>query len=133
MLIHLKEDNISVNDAIEDLNDHFINEGDKLSDTEKTALNVITLLLPVLDALVANRKDETLSIHETKINRLQVGVRKNEYASDALDQYSRRENVRITGIPEGEGTEENLVDKIIQVLVQWGWLLTFPPSMTFID
>ena len=70
---NLKEDNISVNDAIEDLNDHFINEGDKLSDTEKTALNVITLLLPVL---VANRKDETLSIHETKINRLQVGVRK---------------------------------------------------------
>jgi hypothetical protein len=63
MLIHLKEDNTSVNDAIEDLNDHFINEGDKLSDTEKTALNVITLLLPVLDALVANRKDETLSIH----------------------------------------------------------------------
>ena len=52
-------------------------EGDKLSDTEKTALNVITLLLPVLDALVANQKDETLSIHETKINRLQVGVRKN--------------------------------------------------------
>ena len=50
----------------------------------------ITLLLPVLDALVANRKDETLSIHETKINRLQVGVRTNEYASDALDQYSRR-------------------------------------------
>jgi hypothetical protein len=40
---------------------------------------------------------------------LQVGVRKNEYASDALDQYSRRENVRITGIPEGEGTEENLI------------------------
>ena len=76
MLIHLKEDNISVNDAIEDLNDHFINEGDKLSDTEKTALNVITLLLLVLDALVTNRKDETLSIHETKINRLQVGVRK---------------------------------------------------------
>jgi hypothetical protein len=44
MLIHLKEDNISVNDAIEDLNDRFSNEGDKLSDTEKTALNVITLL-----------------------------------------------------------------------------------------
>jgi hypothetical protein len=84
---NLKEDNISVNDAIED---HFSNEGDKLSDTEKPALNVITLLLPVLDAIVANRKDETLSIHETKINRLQVGVRTNEYASDALDQYSSR-------------------------------------------
>ena len=55
----------------------------------KTALNVTTLLLPVLNALVANRKDETLSLHETKINRLQVGVRKKEYASDALDQYSR--------------------------------------------
>ena len=39
---NLKEDNISVNDGIEDLNDRFINEGDKLSDTEKTALNVIT-------------------------------------------------------------------------------------------
>ena len=45
---------------------------------------------------------------------------KNEYASDALDQYSRRENVRITGIPEGEGTEENLVDKIIQVASSMG-------------
>ena len=78
------------------------------------------MLLLVLDALVANRKDETLSIHETKINRLQVGVRKNEYASDALDQYSRRENVRITGTPEGEGTEENLVDKIIQVASAMG-------------
>jgi hypothetical protein len=51
---------------------------------------------------------------------LQVVVRKNEYASDALDQYSRRENVRITGIPEGEGTEENLVDKIIQVASSMG-------------
>jgi hypothetical protein len=54
MLIHLKEDNISVNDAIEDLNDHFINEGDKLSDTEKTALNVITLemIIQILDRII---------------------------------------------------------------------------------
>jgi hypothetical protein len=64
---------------------------------------------PEFTMLQLNRKDETLSIHETKINRLQVGVRKNEYDSDALDQYSRRENVRITGIPEGEGTEENFI------------------------
>jgi hypothetical protein len=59
-------------------------------------------------------------MHEAKINRLQVGVRKNEYASDALDQYSRRENVRITGIPEGE---ENLVDKIIQVASAMGMVI----------
>ena len=51
MLIHLKEDNISVNDAIEDLNDRFSNEGDKLSATEKTALNVITVLLLVLHSI----------------------------------------------------------------------------------
>jgi hypothetical protein len=48
---NLKEDNISVNDAIEDLNDRFSNEGDKLSDTEKTALNVITVLLLVLHSI----------------------------------------------------------------------------------
>jgi vacuolar-type H+-ATPase subunit B/Vma2 len=48
---------------------------------------------------------------------LEVGVRKIEYASDALEQYSRRENVRITGIPEGEGIEEKIfVNKDILVI-----------------
>jgi hypothetical protein len=51
-VILTKEDNISVNDAIEDLNDRFSNEGDKLSDTEKTALNVITVLLLVLHSSI---------------------------------------------------------------------------------
>ena len=62
----------------------------KMSDTEKTALNVMNLLLPVLDALVTSRRDEQDIRHEAKLNRLESGVRSNEYANDSLCQYSRK-------------------------------------------
>lgn len=103
----MKDDNLTANETLEALNERFIKESDKLQDTEKTALNVMTLLLPVLDAFSA-RRDDTLLVHDTKINRLQVGVRNMEYANDALDQQSRRDNVRITGLPEVEGAEDTL-------------------------
>ncbi|CAG2247274.1 unnamed protein product [Mytilus edulis] len=100
----MKDDNMSGNETMEALNERFLKESDKLQDTEKTALNVMTLLMPVLDAFSA-RRDETLMVHDTKINRLQVGVRNIEYANDALDQQSRKDQIRVTGIPEVEGNE----------------------------
>ncbi|VDI83476.1 Hypothetical predicted protein [Mytilus galloprovincialis] len=100
----MKDDNMSGNETMEALNERFNKESDKLQDTEKTALNVMTLLMPVLDAFSA-RRDETLMVLDTKINRLQVGLRNIEYANDALDQQSRRDHIRVTGIPEVEGNE----------------------------
>ncbi|CAC5359853.1 unnamed protein product [Mytilus coruscus] len=107
----MKDDNMTAYETMEALNERFIKESDKLQDTEKTALNVLTLLMPVLDAFSA-RQDETLLIHDTKINRLQGGVRNIEYANDALDQQSRRDHLRVTGLPEVEG-DEDIIDTLM--------------------
>ena len=84
-----------------------------LQNRKKTALNVVTLLLPVMDILVSTRQHELVGEHNTKINRLQVSVRNNEYAHDNLEQYTRRENLRLSNIPEAD--DENLVQVIIDI------------------
>ena len=45
--------------------------------------------------------------------KLKSAIRKNTYDLDNLQQYGRRENLRINGMPEKEG--ENLRDKIIEL------------------
>lgn len=111
----IKDDNLTVRDTITALNERFGKDSDKLQDTEKTALNVMTLLMPVLDAMVAVRKDEVLIEHDSKINKLQVSVRNVEYTSDSLAQYSRRENLRLSGVAEPEAENETLTDTIIDI------------------
>ena len=113
----LKDESIPFNDAIEDLSTHFKSESTKMSDTEKTAVNVMNLLLPVLDVLVTNRRDDQHNRHEVKINRLEAGVRSNEYANDNLCQYSRRDNIRISGVPEvaGDVADKNLLETLSKI------------------
>jgi hypothetical protein len=108
-----KENNVSVDETIGLLTDRFAKEGEKLPESEKTALNVISLMLPVLDALVTTRREKTFAVHETNINRLQVSVRNNEYVSDSLAQYSRKDNIRVSGVPEVD--QEDLVQAIIDI------------------
>jgi len=108
-----KENNVSVDETIGLLTDRFAKEGEKFPESEKTALNVISLMLPVLDALVTTRREKTFAVHETKINRLQVSVRNNEYVSDSLAQYSRKDNIRVSGVPEVD--QEDLVQAIIDI------------------
>ena len=114
----IKEENVSVEDTLEALNARINRDTDKLSESEKTATNVMFMLMPVIDALTSYKRDDTLQIHETKINRLQAGMRNNEYATDALAQYSRRENVRISGVAEPPGNEdipENFTDILTDI------------------
>ena len=100
---HIKGDNVSVNETMDALNEQFtFKESDKLPDTEKTAFDVMSLLMPVLDAF-SFRRDESLLVHDTKINKLQVGMRNIEYANDALDQQPRKLNIRVSGLSEVEG------------------------------
>ena len=109
----LKENNMSVDEPIDLLTDRFAKEGEKLPESEKTALNVVSLMLPVLDALVTTRREETFAVHETKINRLQVSVRNNEYVSDSLTQYFLKDNIRVFGVPEVD--QEDLGQTIIDI------------------
>ena len=109
----LKENNMSVDEPIDLLTDRFAKEGEKLPESEKTALNVVSLMLPVLDALITTRREETFAVHETKINRLQVSVRNNEYVSDPLTQYFLKDNIRVFGVPEVD--QEDLGQTIIDI------------------
>lgn len=70
-------------------------------------------MLPVLDALVTTRREETFAVHETKINRLQVSVRNNEYVSHSFAQYSRKDNMRVSSVPEVD--QEDLIQSIIDI------------------
>lgn len=112
----IKVDHASVDDTLEAMNDRFNRDSEKLSESEKTALNVMAMLMPMIDALISSKRDETLVLHETKINRLQAGVRNNEYSTDALAQYSRKENVRLSGVKESDdGADENFNDIISMI------------------
>jgi hypothetical protein len=117
----LKEEQLPVSEIITGLNEHIAHEKsatNKLNDNEKTALDVVALLLPVLEVLTSSIVAE----HETKINRLQASVRSNEYANDALEQYTRRENIRITNLPED--SNGNLVEVLANVGGEIGGFLS---------
>ena len=57
--------------------------------------------------------DKRLASQETAINKLRASIRLNAYENDRLQQYTRRENIRISGINETDG--ERLKTKIIQL------------------
>jgi hypothetical protein len=100
-----------ISNTLEEVGERAIVDSVKLPEgtSEKTALNVLDLLMPVMDAIISTRNDNIHKDHEVKISRLQTGLRKAEYNQDALEQYTRRENVRISGLPEAsdESTVSN--------------------------
>ncbi|VDI17017.1 Hypothetical predicted protein [Mytilus galloprovincialis] len=107
----IKVDHASVDDTSDAMNDRFSRDGEKLSESEKTALIVMAMLIPMIDALIFSKRDETLVLHETKINRLQAGKKNNEYATNTLSQFTRKENVRLSGVEEPrDDSEENFID-----------------------
>lgn len=68
---------------------------------------------------VANNLKESF---KEEINKLEVNIQEMKKENmaltekvDALEQYSRRNNVRIFGIPEDVGGKENLEDKVISL------------------
>jgi hypothetical protein len=75
-----------------------------MTDTEQMAVNVSALLIPLLTNIIAKTKATT---------KIECALRVNAYKLDELEQYGRRENVRISGIKEEEG--ENLKQKIVDL------------------
>jgi hypothetical protein len=68
-------------------------------------MNVMVVLMPMMDTLIKKKHDD-IAEHEVKINSLQAGVRNNECAHGSLAQYSRRENLRLSGVPKSESDQE---------------------------
>ncbi|CAG2257956.1 unnamed protein product [Mytilus edulis] len=80
---------------------------------DKVAVKVITLMLPALEVLITTKQDDRLNKHDEAINKLQAQVRNVLYENDSLNQYSRRENVRISNVPEADG--EDLTNILIEI------------------
>ncbi|CAG2202403.1 unnamed protein product [Mytilus edulis] len=80
---------------------------------DKVAVKVITLMLPALEVLITTKQDDRLNKHDVAINKLQAQVRNVLYENDSLNQYSRRENVRISNVPEADG--EDLTNILIEI------------------
>ena len=54
--------------------------------------------------------------HTVKLNKLNQLIKLNKYETDRLQQYSRRESIRINGICDGVGdSEDDIVDFITEV------------------
>ena len=60
--------------------------------------------------LITIKQDDRLNKHDVAINNLQAQVRNVSYVNDSLNQYSRRENVRISTVLEAE--DEDLTKRI---------------------
>ena len=78
------------------------------NDAEKTAISVAKILTPIM-ATTFNRVMEPAM---KGIKQMQSAIRVNCYANDSLQQYGRRENLRISGLPEEK--RENLRLKVIK-------------------
>ena len=99
---HAKED------VVQDLLDELEGKRAK-NDHEKNAIAVAKILGPILSTAIS-RAVEPVSKGTQK---MQSAIRKNTYDLDKLQQYGRRENLRLHGIAEEEG--ENLKDIIAKI------------------
>ena len=112
----LLENEVNFHDSITAVNDHLQTESAEtagMTGEDKVAVKVITLMMPALEVLVTTKQDERLNKHDVAINKLQAQVRNVSYENDSLNQYSRRENVRISNVPEAE--DEDLIKTLIEI------------------
>ncbi|CAG2243329.1 unnamed protein product [Mytilus edulis] len=112
----LLESDSTFHESITAVNEHLQTESAEttgMTGEDKVAVKVITLMLPALEVLITTKQDDRLNKHDVAINKLQAQVRNVLYENDSLNQYSRRENVRISNVPEADG--EDLTNILIEI------------------
>ncbi|CAC5376004.1 unnamed protein product [Mytilus coruscus] len=80
-----------------------------LSDSDMVAIKVVNLLLPAVSVIATKIVSSSTDTQNVKIEKIRLGVRIHSYEIDKQNQYSRRENLRITGI--GETEHEDVFNK----------------------
>lgn len=107
-------------------------EGTETRSHNKTAKDVASVLIPdiacIITAAVCAAVNNAVSEITSTIQKQYTEVQKiglvNKYDSDTLEQYTRRDNIRITGVEEeGDETEEVLEAKIIELANDMGVVL----------
>ena len=91
------------------------------NENDKMALSVAKVLVPIITTVVSKSCEPSVS----KSLKYGAGIHKNAYDLDKLQQYGRRENMRIAGLPETEN--ENLREKVINLGQRIG--VTIPESV----
>jgi len=84
-----------------------------LNESDMTAVKVMQLLLPAVNVLTNRMVIKNYATQDAKIEKIYSAVRLNRYAIDSQNQYSRRENIRISGIVEEE--DEVPLDKLSNI------------------
>lgn len=82
-----------------------------LNESDQTAIKVVNLLLPAVNVISSNIVGKYVRTHESSIKNISSVVRRNSYEIDKLNQYSRKENIRISGLQEVEGTDDFTIFK----------------------
>ena len=83
--------------------------GDMASDIGRIIAQVITAIEPLLVKAVVNATETSVAhicesnAKQTEVNKFKNEVQLLKFELDRQNQYSRRESVRISGIPETEG------------------------------
>jgi hypothetical protein len=77
-----------------------------LNESDLTAIKVVNLLLPAVNVITSKTVSKYIKNRDVKINTICSVVRQNTYAIDKQNQYSRRENIRITGLPENDDVDD---------------------------
>ena len=91
--------------------------GDMASDIGRIIAQVITAIEPLLVKAVVNATETAVALicestaKQTEVNKLKNEVQLLKFELDRQNQYSRRESVRISGIPETEGENTNDIVK----------------------
>ena len=82
------------------------------NDTDKIAYNVAKVLIPFLGKTVRTSV-ESYSVQKPG-DKAKANIQVNKYENDRLEQYTRRENIRVHNLPvvEGKSLTENVVDTL---------------------
>ena len=73
---------------------------------------VVAALLPVMQSIAAQVSTEV------SVQKVQASLQKHDVRLDEMEQYSRRDNIVLRGVPEKEG--ENTNDVVIEVSASTG-------------
>ena len=103
-----EEDDEFVVEAMQDLSNLKIK-----NDTDKIAYNVAKVLIPFLRKTVRSSV-ESYSVQKPDFEKAKANIRVNKYENDRLEQYTRRENVRIHNLSVVEG--QTLTETVVETL-----------------
>ena len=71
---------------------------------------IVTTLVPILTASIENATQKTTS---ATIEKMKANIQVNNFAQNSIEQYSRKDNIKVVGLPEADN--EDTPDVVAQL------------------